>query len=195
MRIAKILITSSLLVAASAVLAAPAFAGPPWLSIELPANPYDRATRDALFVIHTYHHGTIVGMPVHVSAEGLVDGERRSVTLSARATPHPGEYAVFGDIPRDGVWLVAATGMQGTEPITMIIDIDPDGAVRGVRVPTHQQDGWVIPSRVSADDITGMLRKRAGGHTLVGSAGSSHGAFFLAGLSALALIPVVVRKT
>jgi len=26
---------------------APALAGPPWISIELPANPYDRSTRAA----------------------------------------------------------------------------------------------------------------------------------------------------
>lgn len=194
MRVVRVLVASSLLATASVFAATPAFAGPPWLSIELPANPYDRATRDALFVIHTYHHGTVVGLPVQVTAEGLVDGARRSIALSTRPTSRQGEYAVFGDIPHEGVWLIAATGMQGSEPITTIVDLGSDGSVTGVRIPTHHQDGWVIPSRVSADDITAMLKKRAAGATMVGSNGGSRGVLLVAGLGLLALIPVVGRR-
>ena len=38
---------------ATALLVAPAFGlkGPPWISIELPANPYDKSTRDAFLQI------------------------------------------------------------------------------------------------------------------------------------------------
>ena len=33
-----------------------AAAGPPWISIEYPANPLDPETRGALVVVRTYHH-------------------------------------------------------------------------------------------------------------------------------------------
>jgi len=46
----------------SALVATPALAGPPWISIELPANPYDQATRGAFLLVHAFHHGTPIGV-------------------------------------------------------------------------------------------------------------------------------------
>ena len=48
-----------LLVAAALTLLAttPAFAGPPWISIEIPANPYNSTTRGAFCLVRVYHHG------------------------------------------------------------------------------------------------------------------------------------------
>src|SRR6266404_1552430 len=44
---------------ASAIVATPALGlkGPPWISIELPANPYDKSTRDAFLLVHSFHQG------------------------------------------------------------------------------------------------------------------------------------------
>src|SRR5437868_1676283 len=65
--------------ALSAFLAAPALAGPPWISIELPVNPYDESTRGAFLLVHEFHHGTPVSYIVTGTAEGIVNGERRSI--------------------------------------------------------------------------------------------------------------------
>jgi len=67
----------------SALLAAPALAGPPWISIELPANPYDQATRGAFLLVHAFHHGQPVGYLLTGTAEGIVNGERRSISSSS----------------------------------------------------------------------------------------------------------------
>ena len=56
--------------------------GGPWISIESPVNPYDEATRGSLFLVHTFHHGAKVDLPVTAKAEGLVDGQRKSVALT-----------------------------------------------------------------------------------------------------------------
>jgi hypothetical protein len=58
--------TTSLVLSLATLAALPsvAHAGPPWISIELPANPYDRATKGAFLVVHAFHHGTPVGFPV-----------------------------------------------------------------------------------------------------------------------------------
>src|SRR5947208_16137231 len=90
--------TRSLAVAAlaSVLVAAPAFAskGPPWISIELPANPYDKSTRDAFLLVHSFHHGTAMGFIVTGTAEGMVNGERRSLKLDFGGTSREGVYAL-----------------------------------------------------------------------------------------------------
>jgi len=72
--------------ALSAFLAAPALAGPPWISIELPVNPYDESTRGAFLLVHEFHHGTPVSYIVTGTAEGIVNGERRSIKLEFSET-------------------------------------------------------------------------------------------------------------
>ncbi len=84
------------------LLATPVNAGPPWISVEYPANPFDRATEGALAIVHTYHHGDAISFPVHGTAEGLVHGKRQTIPLDLRGTSRDGVYAVFADLP-DGV--------------------------------------------------------------------------------------------
>ena len=69
-------------VAALSALATPAFAGPPWISAEFPANPHETATRGAFLLVHTYHHGTPTEFPLTGTAEGMVNGRRQSMRLT-----------------------------------------------------------------------------------------------------------------
>src|SRR4051812_48780748 len=69
-----------------------AAAGPAWISIETPVNPYDASTRGAYLVVHAYHHGDPSSNPVSGTAEGLVNGERRSVALEFTPTSRPSAY-------------------------------------------------------------------------------------------------------
>lgn len=66
-------------IAVSLVAAGVAVAGPPWIAIEYPVNPHDPATRDAFMTVRTYHHGDQVGHELTGTAEGLVNGQRRSM--------------------------------------------------------------------------------------------------------------------
>ena len=66
--------------------------GPPWISIEYPANPLDGTTRGAYLLVHAFHHGTPVQSPVRGTAEGLVAGERKSITLRFDTTSRPGVF-------------------------------------------------------------------------------------------------------
>src|SRR5205807_1309459 len=69
----------------AALFASPALAkGPPWISIELPANPYDQTMRGAFLLVHAFHHGREMGYIVTGTAEGIVNGARQSVTLEFR---------------------------------------------------------------------------------------------------------------
>jgi len=158
--------TRSLAVAAlaSVLFAAPAFAskGPPWISIELPANPYDRSTRDAFLLVHSFHHGTAMGFIVTGTAEGMVNGERRSIKLDFAETSREGVYALKRSWPQEGTWTLVIKANQGPDDAaTAVVDLGPDGDVAAIRVPTMQRGSWTVPAPVSLSEIDAALRSRA----------------------------------
>src|SRR5207245_3417023 len=122
--------------AAFTVLAAtPALAGPPWISIELPANPFDAATRGAFLVVHAFHHGTAVSFPIEGTAEGLVSGERRSIKLEFTRTGQDGAYALRKQWPSEGTWTLVIRVIAGEQ--------GADGAgTGGVALGTEAEGGW-----------------------------------------------------
>ncbi len=149
---------------AGVLLAAPAFGvkGPPWISIELPANPYDRSTRDAFLLVHAFHHGTAMGFIVSGTAEGVVNGERRSLKLDFTGTAREGVYALKRTWPKEGTWtLVIKTNQGPDDAATAVVDLGPDGDVASIRVPTMQRGEWTVPAPVSLGEIDAALRARA----------------------------------
>ena len=47
-----------------ALTATPLYVGPPWISIELPGNPFDQTAKNAFLVVQAFHHGEPVEYPV-----------------------------------------------------------------------------------------------------------------------------------
>lgn len=152
----------------AALLATTAFvsSGPPWISVEYPANPYDNASRGAFLLVHAFHHGTPVAFPVSGTAEGLVAGARRTVSLEFKATSRPGVYAVHKQWPDDGVWTLVLAVSQGNgedgNSAKAVVELGTNGQVATVSVPTRRQGQWLIPAPVSMADIESGLRARAG---------------------------------
>lgn len=138
-------------------------AGPPWVSIEYPPSPYDETTRDAFLLVHAFHHGTPADFPVTGTAEGLVSGQRRSVSLEFGRTSRLGTYALRKQWPSDGVWTLVINVTQGapSAAATAVVEIAASGDVAAVRVPTEQRGGWQIPKRVSMQEVEASLRARA----------------------------------
>src|SRR5690242_17095761 len=136
--------------------------GPPWISIELPANPYDQSTRDAYLLVHSFHHGTAIGYIVTGTAEGIVNGERQSVKLEFAETSRTGVYALRRSWPEQGTWTLVIKANQGPgDAATAVVDLGPDGEVTAVRVPTMQRGSWTVPAPVSRAEIDAALRARA----------------------------------
>jgi len=158
--------TLCLAAAFTVLAAAPVFAGPPWISIELPVNPFDAATRGAFLLVHAFHHRSAVSFPIEGTAEGLVDGERRSIKLEFTRTGQEGAYALRKQWPSEGTWTLVIRVVPGdhgeSSSATAVVDLGPDGEVASVRVPTHRQGEWTIPSPVSLADIDAALRARVG---------------------------------
>ena len=156
----------SLAIAATAVaLTAASSFGPPWISIETPANPFDAATRGAFLIVHTFHHGDMVASGVTGTAEGIVAGSRRSVALTFDTTSRKGSYALRKQWPSEGTWmLVINTGGQA-QGVTALVDIEPTGEAGRVRVPTKRNGQWEVPQQVTARDVTAALEARAAART------------------------------
>ena len=148
--------------ALAALVATPALAGPPWISIELPVNPYDQSMRGAFLLVHAFHHGTPVGYIVTGTAEGIVSGERRSIKLEFTETSREGVYALKRMWPADGVWTLVIKANQGPDDAaTAVVELGPQGEVASVRVPMMQRGAWTVPAPVSLGDIDAALRARA----------------------------------
>jgi hypothetical protein len=139
----------------------PAFAGPPWLSLEIPANPYTDATRGAYALVRVYHHGDAAYYPVSGTAEGLVNGQRRSVTLKFVTTSLPGVYALRYEPAKEGAWvLVIHIGQDSDHGQATLLAAIRNGEVGSARVPTRQQGEWTIPDSVTPGQIDDMLRQQ-----------------------------------
>jgi hypothetical protein len=140
-----------------------ALAGPPWIAIEYPANPFDKSSRDAFLTVRTYHHGDMMAKTVTGTAEGVVNGKRETMKLDIRAGSRPGMYVVFWQRPASGRWvLVINSGNQGVTDATAVVEISATGGVASVTVPTRSYgNGWIGPRPVAAAEIDGLLQGRA----------------------------------
>ena len=133
---------------------APAAYGSPWMSVEMPANPLDPATRGAAFVVRTYRHSQAEAIPLSGTAEGMVDGERRSVSLTFRSTGRPGVFVVDQSWPETGAWVLAiSTGEQ----VHMLIEMGPSGGV--TRTSYYGKSAADLALR-SVRIVTGKLPER-----------------------------------
>lgn len=178
----------------AAAVATPAVAGPPWVSIELPASPFSGETRDAFLLIRAYHHFTAVQVKVSGTADGLVGGERRSVPLAIEPTSTTGLYALRRQWPREGVWVLRITVDEDHGSATAVVGVGASGEVNLVRVPTGVGR---IPRPASDAEVGAMLHSLAAGRTpaplAAGLAGEVTGripAWLLGGGALLAGVPL-----
>ena len=143
-------------------------AGAPWISLEAPANPMDPSTRDAAFVVHAYYHESPTAFPVSGTAEGLVDGQRRTIELDVRPTSRSGVYAVQPNWPDEGHWVLKLTTNRDDSPVTLIAELGPDGGLgeepffRGHSTSLALSSIRVVTGPVSAARVDTALRAMAG---------------------------------
>jgi hypothetical protein len=125
------LVPIALIAAAFARPAPSSDVGAPWISLELPANPLDRAHADAVLIVRTYYHETPAAWNLRGTAEGMVNGKRRSIPLEFESTSGTGVWAVRQAWPSEGEWvLIIGLAEGGT---TLIAELGPDGGVRNGR--------------------------------------------------------------
>ena len=154
------------LLALSSLFAVTAFvsSGPPWISIEYPGNPYDQDARDAFLYVHAFHHGTPTAFPVSGTAEGIVKGDRRTVSLEFKTTPRPGVYALAKQWSSEGTWTLVIGATQGageSNTAYAVVELGAAGQVASVAVPSMRKNGYLLPAPVVMADVDAALRARA----------------------------------
>jgi hypothetical protein len=148
----------ALATATSVVAAALPVKWPPWLSIESPVNPFDPSTRGAVLLAHaTFREGQAQLSDLSGTAEGIVNGARRSITLRFDTTGRPSVFALRRQWPTEGTWLLRIALKQ----TTAIVTLDQNGGVASVRVPTQLAGGNQIPRIVGAREIDSTLAEAA----------------------------------
>jgi hypothetical protein len=147
----------------------PMFGGP-WISIETPANPFDNSTRNAIMLVHTFHHGTAEFMPVVGKAEGIVDGQRRTTEFSLDKSSRDGTYGVQRQWGTKGIWtlLITATPPEhgGSSSIQAVVEIAANGEIGRVTVP---RDAQSRPRLMTTSEVDAALRERARSSVAVGA--------------------------
>ena len=145
----------ALAVLCSPVLAAPALACPPQISVERPAA----ASPEGPFVLVHAARGCQLGtLRVTGTAEGLLDGARRSIPLEIAPAGTDGVYRVRRQWPSQGVWVLRLVVTVGQGSATALVGVNASGEVATIL----QQDPArrTIPSITDAD-VDAMLRSLA----------------------------------
>jgi hypothetical protein len=110
-------------------------------------------------VVHaSFREGDAQLSDVNGTAEGLVNGARRSMPLRFESTGRTGQFALRRQWPAEGVWL-AKINLRTT---TAIVSFDRDGKVAGITLPTHVVNGSdVVPRAVTDRDVDSTLAPHA----------------------------------
>jgi len=132
--------------------AAPVLLCPPQISIERPA---DTTAGDLAFLLVTTRHGCHPGpLTLSGTAVGLVDGARRSLSLTLVATATPGVYAVRRQWSTGGVWVLRFVLDESGGHVTALVGINRSGDVTTVRVPGRSG----VIRDYSDEDVEALLR-------------------------------------
>jgi hypothetical protein len=136
-----------------------ASAKPPWVSIELPANPMNRSMHGAYLLVHSYHVGEMAPIPLSGTATGVVNGKRQVITLAFDPTDVKGVSALRRTWPAEGSWELAINAGGDVGP-TALVSI-ANGVVRNVNVPTVTKDGFTTGRKVTQADVEQALKALA----------------------------------
>jgi hypothetical protein len=114
-----------------ALFAAPAAFGDEFsFQIGSPIAARTSHMKSASFVFRTQGCADLAKSDVGATAEGLVNGERRSVRLKVAPASTPGVYAIFREWPTEGVWVIHLTGRCAESAAGALVAIGPRGFVR-----------------------------------------------------------------
>jgi hypothetical protein len=99
-------------------------------TIGSPVASQDGRSKMSAFVFRTEGCADVTKAQVGATAEGLVQGARKSVALKLAAMSTPGVYAVYPTWPAEGNWVVSLHGTCAGATAGALIPIGPNGFIR-----------------------------------------------------------------
>ena len=142
-----------------------ALAGGFQLSIETPTGAADPQLKDVVLVARTYGCHQPADAKLTATAEGLLNGQRKSMPLELRSIGS-GVYAIKQQWPSEGAWVLTLTGAYNGMTSSVLVELGPNGRVLpGTRIEEGSLNGvhakgarrqWI------ASDIDAALKASAG---------------------------------
>jgi hypothetical protein len=99
-------------------------------TIGSPVAARDSRSKLAAFVFRIEGCAEPAAAQVGGTAEGLVEGARKSTALKLVAMSTPGVYAVYPSWPAEGDWIVSLNGTCARASAGALIPIGPGGFIR-----------------------------------------------------------------
>lgn len=142
-----------------------ALAGGFQLSVATPSSTSDAQMKDVVLVARTFGCHQPADAKLSATAEGLVNGARKSVALELRSIGS-GVYAIKQQWPSEGTWVVALTGAYNGMTSSVLVELGPNGTVLpGTRLDEGAMKGMhtrAARRQWIAEDIDTALRTSAG---------------------------------
>lgn len=142
-----------------------ALAGGFQLAVEMLNSTNDPQLREAALLVRPYGCHQPANAVLSATAEGLVDGQRRSLPL--QLTPSStGVYVIKQQWPSKGVWALAITGRYNGLTSSALVELGPGGKVQGERpFGTNNQKRLpvkIVSRTLTTEEIEASLQPRAG---------------------------------
>jgi len=143
----------------------PALGGGFQISVETPSGSPDPQLKGTVLIARTYGCHQPADAKLSASAEGLIDGNRKSLPLELRSIGS-GVYAIKQQWPSEGKWVLALTGTYNGMTSSVLVELGPNGSV----LPgTRLQGGYLKGVRATgarrawrAEDIDSALQSLSG---------------------------------
>jgi hypothetical protein len=119
--------------------------------------------KDALVVVHSGGCVKPNAITVSATAEGLVDGKRKSLPLRV-VRLKPGTFAVKGSVPTEGTWILALNSKAHPFDDTVLVETDGNGKVAWVNrtvdaEPGSKKEGTRLKRDLVAHTYRGAMKK------------------------------------
>ena len=115
-----------------------AVAGGFWITIHSAASPLGAKTLEAAVLVEVGGCANPADATLRGTAEGLVDGKRRSLPLEFIPTSKRGVYAVKKQWPVEGAWVLAISGTLFGHSSSQLVELGPKGQYRARAVEAKQ---------------------------------------------------------
>jgi Tol biopolymer transport system component len=83
-------------------------------------------------VVRTYRCGTPSSFTVVGTAEGVVDGARKTIPLAIARAGEEGVFTVARQWPADGKWVLVFS-VEGGHAVSALVELEPGAAIRVAR--------------------------------------------------------------
>jgi hypothetical protein len=129
------------------------------LQVGLPIAGNTQQAKSSLLVVRPGGCADPGSAEITATAEGIVDGARRSVPLTLTALPTPGVHAVPKHWARGGVWIVNLVGTCAGKTAGALVPIGPKATFRRetVKLFAHRPTAAEIDASLNA--LTGGAQK------------------------------------